>query len=129
MKPALLAVVALLAAPGLSAQAPNPAPATPLNPVGNYSFQVALPDGTAIAGTFVIKGQKDAWEGTISGDAMPEAPITAIGVEGQILKFTVTTPDGVAVPLRLTFTGDNFTGNLNVGGAALVVSGKRVKTP
>lgn len=128
MKRNLLAVLALLAVPGLSAQAPAPAPA-PLNPVGSYTFQVALPDGSAVAGQFVIKGAKDAWEGTLTSEVAPAAPISAISVEGQVLKFTLTGPDGTALPLRLAFTGDDFTGSLNFGGALLNISGKRVKQP
>lgn len=128
MKTLLLATAALLAVPALSAQAPAPAP-TPLNPVGNFSFQVALPDGSAVGGQFTIKGQKDAWEGTISSDVAPEAPISAISVQGQVLSFTIMAPDGTALPLRLSFTGDDFTGQLDFGGAVLMIAGKRVKTP
>lgn len=126
MKTLLFAAVALLGAPVLSAQAPAPAP-KPLDPVGNFGFQIMLPDGNAMGGQFVIKGQKDAWEGTLSSDAAPEAPLSGIRVEGQILSFNITGPDGTAIPLRLTFTGDDFAGQLDFGGTVIMVAGKRVK--
>ncbi len=123
MKAVLLAAVAVLAVPALAAQAPAPA----MNPVGNYQFQVLLPDGSAVGGQFAIKGEKDKWEGTISSDVAPEAPISGISVEGQVLMFSLIMPDGTSLPLRLSFTGDDFSGQLNFQGAALAIAGKRVK--
>lgn len=122
MKALLFAAAAVLAVPALSAQAAAPAP---MDPVGNYSFQVMLPDGNAIGGRFAIKGEKDKWEGTISSDVAPEAPISSIRVEGQVLGFLIPAPDGTALPLRLTFTGDDFSGELSFQGMTLIISGKR----
>lgn len=124
-----LLFTALLAVPGLAAQTPAPAPAgPPIDPVGSYQFQVLLPDGNAIGGQFKIQGEKDKWQGTISSDVAPEAPISAIGVNGQVLSFTIVAPDGTALPLQLTFTGDDFSGQLSFQGAALMITGKRVRT-
>jgi hypothetical protein len=125
MKDILLAAVAVLAVPALAAQSPAPGPA--MDPVGNYQFQVLLPDGSAVGGQFAIKGEKDKWEGTISSDVAPEAPISAISVEGQVLMFSLIMPDGTTLPLRLAFTGDDFSGQLSFQGAALAIAGKRVK--
>lgn len=122
MKALLFVAAAVLAAPALSAQAAAP---TPMDPVGTYSYQVMLPDGNAIGGRFAIKGEKDKWEGTISSDIAPEAPISGIRVDGQVLMFSIVAPDGTALPLRLTFTGDDFSGELNFQGMALILSGKR----
>lgn len=132
MKTLLLATAALLAVPVVAAQTPAPtrapAPAPkPMDPVGNYGFQVMLPDGDAIGGQFMIKGAKDAWEGTITSDAAPEAPLTGVKVEGQVLMFNITGPDGSGIPLRLTFTGDDFSGQLDFGGTILMIAGKRIK--
>lgn len=132
MKPLLVLAAALAAAPILEAQAPRPAPApapnpAPLNPVGNFSFQVLLPDGSAIGGQFTIKGEPNRWEGTISSDVAPEAPISGIAVEGQALMFSIVAPDGTSLPLRLTFAGDDFSGQLNFQGATLAIAGKRVR--
>ncbi len=124
MKRLMLAAIALCAAPALSAQAPA---AKPLDPVGNYGYQVLLPDGTAIGGQFSIKGAKDAWEGVITSDLAPEAPISGITVDGQVLMFTITAPDGTSLPLRLSFTGDDFSGQLSFQGAAMAIAGKRIK--
>jgi hypothetical protein len=124
MKTLLFAAMALAAAPTLAAQAPAP---KPLDPVGNFGFQVMLPDGSAIGGRFMIKGQKDAWEGTITSDVAPEAPISAVAVDGQVLTLTITGPDGTALPLRLTFTGDDFSGQLSFQGTPMVIAGKRIK--
>lgn len=126
MKSILFAAVALVAVPALSAQAPA---AAPLNPVGNYQFQVLLPDGNAIGGQFMIKGEAGKWEGTITSDVAPTAPISGIGVEGQVLMFTINAPDGAALPLRLTFTGNDFSGQLSFQGMDMVVAGKRVVAP
>ncbi len=126
MKSILLATIALLAVPGLAAQAQA---AAPLNPVGNYQFQVLLPDGNAIGGQFMIKGEPGKWEGTITSDVAPTTPISGIGVEGQVLMFTINAPDGSALPLRLTFTGHDFSGQLNFQGMDMVVAGKRVVAP
>lgn len=123
MKSILIATIALLAVPALAAQAPAPAP---LDPVGNYQFQVLLPDGNAIGGQFAIKGEPGKWEGTITSDVAPAAPISGIGVEGQVLMFTIPVPDGSTLPLRLTFTGNDFSGELNYQGMAMMIAGKRV---
>lgn len=124
MKSILLAAIALLSVPALAAQAP-----APLDPVGNYQFQVLLPDGNAIGGQFTIKGEPGRWEGTITSDVAPTAPISAIGVEGQVLMFSIPVPDGSTVPLRLTFAGNDFSGQLSFQGMDMVVSGKRVVAP
>ena len=126
MKPLLFAAIALIGAPVLSAQTPAPAP-KPLDPVGNFGFQVMLPDGNAMGGQFMIKGAKDAWEGTITSEAAPEAPLNGVKVEGQVLMFSITGPDGSGIPLRLSFTGDDFSGQLDFGGTVLMIAGKRIK--
>ncbi|MFN2315144.1 MAG: hypothetical protein ABR551_08615 [Gemmatimonadales bacterium] len=126
MKSMLIATIALLAVPALAAQAPA---STPLNPVGNYQFQVMLPDGNAIGGQFSIKGAPGKWEGTITSDVAPAAPIAGVAVEGQVLMFTINAPDGSALPLRLTFTGHDFSGQLSFQGMDMVVAGKRVVAP
>ena len=126
MKSILFATIALLAVPALAAQAPAPAP---LDPVGNYQFQVLLPDGNAIGGQFAIKGEPGKWEGTISSDVAPAAPLSGIAVEGQVLLFNINAPDGSTLPLRLTFTGQDFSGQLNFQGMDMMVAGKRVVAP
>ena len=126
MKSILFATIALLAVPALAAQAPAPAP---LDPVGNYQFQVLLPDGNAIGGQFAIKGEPGKWEGTITSDVAPAAPISGIAVEGQVLLFNINAPDGSTLPLRLTFTGQDFSGQLNFQGMDMMVAGKRVVAP
>lgn len=128
MKTALFSALAVLAVPVVAAQTPASAP-TPLNPIGNYQFQVMLPDGNAIGGQFTIKGEKDKWEGTIVSDIAPEMPISGIGVEGQVLTFALTAPDGTSLPLRLTFAGDDFSGQINYQGVAMMISGKRQRAP
>lgn len=122
MKALLFAAAVVLAAPTLSAQT---APQTPMDPVGSYNFQVMLPDGNAIGGRFAIRGEKDKWEGTITSDVAPETPISSIRVDGQVLAFSIVAPDGTALPLRLTFTGDDFSGELSFQGTTLIISGKR----
>lgn len=126
MKSILIATIALLAVPALAAQAPA---AAPLDPVGNYQFQVLLPDGNAIGGQFAIKGEPGKWEGTITSDVAPAAPISGIAVEGQVLMFTINAPDGSALPLRLTFTGHDFAGQLSFQGVDMMIAGKRVVAP
>lgn len=121
-----LLVVALLAAPALMAQTPAPQ-APPLDPVGNFQFQVLLPDGNVMGGRFSITGEKDKWQGTLASDAAPEVPMSGIGVSGQILSFSIVGPDGSALPLQLTFSGDDFSGQINFQGIVLMVSGKRVR--
>lgn len=122
--PVLLAT--LLAVPALTAQAPAPQ-GPPIDPVGSFQFQVLLPDGNAIGGQFTIKGEKDKWQGTITSDVAPEAPISGIAVAGQVLSFSLVAPDGTALPLQLTFSGDDFSGQLSFQGAALMITGKRVR--
>lgn len=128
MRVTWFATLALMAAPALAAQAPTPATA-PVDPVGRFQFEVKLPDGTALGGQITIKGQPGAYEGTITSDIAPEAPIKDIAVEGRVLSFTVRPPDGTAVPVRLTFTGDEFSGGFDFSGMSIPVTGKRVRAP
>ena len=126
MKTTWLATMALMMAPALAVQAP---PSPPLDPVGNYQVEITVPDLGAIGARLMIKGSQGAWEGTMTSDLAPETPIRNIVVDGQVLRFTVTAPDGATVPVRLTFKGDEFTGSVSLGGMEIPVTGKRIRTP
>lgn len=126
MRATWLTALALMTGSTLAAQAPAPAP---VDPIGQFQFEVKLPDGTAVSGRIIIRGQPGALQGSVTSDFAPEAPLADIAVGGQVLRFTVRPPDGTTVPVRLTFTGDEFTGTIEFGGVSVPVTGKRVKVP
>ena len=122
----LIVVLTSIAAPRIMAQAPAPTNASlPLDPVGRYSFEVQLPDGSVAPGSVEIKGDKGIWTGTITSATTPPTPMDKIRVEGNTLHFQITAPNGQAFPMAFTFTGDRFTGQITFGGITIPVTGKR----
>lgn len=123
---ALLAILTSATAHQIAAQSPPPANASaPLDPVGRYTFEVQLPDGSTVPGSVEIKGDKGNWTGTITGSATPPTPMDKIRVEGNTLHFQITAPNGQAFPMAFTFTGNQFTGQVSFGGVTIPVNGKR----
>ncbi|MCU0624270.1 MAG: hypothetical protein MUF53_10495 [Gemmatimonadaceae bacterium] len=103
--------------------APAPAPAPAVNAVGSYTFATEV-NGTPVAGTLVITRTNGTWGGKMTSDVFPELPVTAVSIEGQMVK--VTTPNG-AVLIVMTFAGDDYTGTWELGGQTGAVSGKRIR--
>lgn len=112
-----------MAAPVAAAPAPPPKPA-PLNPVGAYEFATEV-NGAPMKGNLTITGSAGAYGGKMTSDIMPELPITSVSVDGQIVKLLADTPQGT-VTITLTFTGDTFAGNWELGGQGGNLTGKRV---
>lgn len=99
--------------------------ATPaVNPVGEFEWSSALPDGTPIKGTFSITGNAGAYTGAINAAEIGIFPITSAAVTGQTVVVNATHPDG-PLTLRLTFSGDAFTGSWQLGTDIGEMVGKR----
>ena len=99
--------------------------ATPaVNPVGEFEWSSALPDGTPIKGTFSITGNAGAYTGAINAAEIGIFPITSAAVTGQTVVVNATHPDG-PLTLRLTFSGDAFTGAWHLGTDIGEMVGKR----
>ena len=120
------------AMPAPAAAAPAPAPAmtattrpAALNPVGAYEFATEL-NGSPMKGSLTIGGSPGAYTGKLTSDVMPELPITSVSVDGQMVKLLADTPNGT-VTINLTFTGDTFAGNWELGGQGGNLTGKRIK--
>ena len=109
------------ASPAAMASVAKPAA---LNPVGNYEFATEV-NGSPMKGSLVINGSTGAYGGKMTSDIMPELPITSVVVDGQLVKMLADTPNGT-VTIMLTFTGDTFTGNWELGGQGGNLSGKRI---
>jgi len=124
------------ATPGAApASAPSPATATAVaaapakpaavNPVGSFEFNTEV-NGSPMKGNLRIAGTPGSYSGSMTSDITPELPITSIVVDGQTMKLVMDTPNGAAT-INIAFTGDNFTGNWELGGASGPLTGKRVK--
>lgn len=99
--------------------------ATPaVNPVGEFEWSSALPDGTPIKGTFSVTGSAGAYTGSINAAEIGIFPITSAAVTGQTVVINANHPDG-PLTLRLTFSGDAFTGSWQIGTDAGEMVGKR----
>lgn len=116
----LLAVVLLLLAAACASAPPGP---PPFDPVGVFEFQTTV-NGGPVTGSVEVTGQPDAYGGTIRTSATPDLPIAGVAVDGNVLVVTGDTPDGV-VTLRMTFTGDDFTGRWELAGDGGTLTGRR----
>lgn len=116
----LLAVVLLLLAAACASTPPGP---PPFNPVGTFEFETAV-NGNPVTGTVEVAGQEDAYTGTVRTSATPDLPIAGVAVEGNLMVVTADTPDGV-VTLRMSFTGNDFTGRWELAGDSGTLSGRR----
>lgn len=118
---------------GACASAPDAAQTTPaseaaargeLDPVGSYTFSTII-QGMAVDGQLRITGTRDAWGGTIYTPATGELPVSAVEVDGQEVRVTTDTPDGI-VHVRMMFSGDAFTGDWSLGAEGGAVRGRRI---
>ena len=100
----------------------TPTPA--VNPVGEFEWSSALPDGTPIKGTFSITGNTGAYTGSINAGEAGIFPITGAVATGQTVVINATHPEG-SLTLRLTFSGDAFTGSWQLGTDIGEMVGKR----
>lgn len=96
----------------------------PVNPVGEFEWSSALPDGTPIKGTFSITGNAGAYTGSINAGEAGIFPITGAVATGQTVVINATHPEG-SLTLRLTFSGDAFTGSWQLGTDIGEMVGKR----
>ena len=102
----------------------TPTPA--VNPVGDFEWASALPDGTPIKGTITISGSPDAYSGAINATDLGIFPIKSVGVSEQSIVINADHPDG-PLTIRLNFTGDTFKGAWLLGTESGEMVGKRLK--
>jgi hypothetical protein len=104
------------------------APAAPvLNPVGEFDFSSATPDGTPVSGTITISGSPGAYTGSIDAGAHGTFPIKSVVVSGQTLTINAEHPEG-PLDVRLTFVADDFTGSWQLGTDTGEMVGKRKRS-
>ena len=115
------------------ASAPDGAQTTPaseaaargeVNPVGSYTFSTVI-QGMAVDGQLRVNGTQDAWGGTIYTPATGELPVSSVAVDGQEVRVTTDTPDGI-VHIRMIFSGDTFTGDWSLGAQGGAIRGQRM---
>lgn len=111
--------------PAASAVVAAPTKPAAVNPVGSFEFNTEV-NGSPMKGNLRIAGTPGRYTGSMTSDITPELPITSIAVDGQAMKLVMDTPNGAAT-INIAFTGDNFTGNWELGGASGPLTGKRVK--
>jgi hypothetical protein len=98
----------------------------PVNPVGEFEYATATPDGVPLKGTFTVRGSTGAYTGSINAGEFGIFPITEVIVSEQALVIKAQHPQG-PLDLRLTFVGDAFTGSWQLGTDGGEIAGKRVK--
>jgi hypothetical protein len=95
-----------------------------LNPVGDFEYSTATPDGTPVSGIIAISGVPGAYTGSIDAAALGKFPIKNVVVSGQTMTINAEHPDG-PLDLRLTFIADDFTGSWQLGTDTGEIVGKR----
>lgn len=95
-----------------------------LNPVGDFAYSTALPDGTPVTGVVSIRGTPDAYTGTVDAGALGAFPIKSVVVTDQTMTINAQHPDG-PLDLRLAFVADDFTGSWHLGEDSGEIVGKR----
>jgi hypothetical protein len=116
----LLAVVVLLLTAACASTPPGP---PPFNPVGTFEFETTV-NGGPVTGSVEVTGQEDAYGGTVRTSVTPDMPIAGVAVEGNLMVVTADTPDG-PVTLRMSFTGNDFTGRWELAGDSGTLTGRR----
>lgn len=105
----------------------TPTPAvTAVNPVGEFEWSSALPDGTPIKGTMTINGTTGAYTGSVNGGEHGLFPIKNVVVTGQTMVIDATHPDG-PLEIRLAFVANDFNGSWRLGDQTAEMVGKRVR--
>lgn len=102
----------------------TPAPA--VNPVGEFEWSSALPDGTPVKGTMTISGPTGAYTGSVNAGEHGIFPIRSVVVTGQTMVIDATHPDG-PLEIRLTFVANDFNGSWKLGDQTGEMVGKRVR--
>ncbi|HJR66361.1 MAG TPA: hypothetical protein VJ802_08005 [Gemmatimonadaceae bacterium] len=128
----LLLLAACASSPRQSVpEAPPPIPETrvtptpaALNPVGEFEFSSALPDGTPIKGAITISGTPGAYTGSINAGEHGVFPIRNVAVTGQAMVINADHPDG-PLEVRLTFVANDFNGSWRLGDQTGEMVGKR----
>jgi hypothetical protein len=110
------------AAPAIPETRVTPTPA--LNPVGEFEWASALPDGTPIKGTVIISGNPGAYTGAVTAEGLGVFPIKTVVVTGQSMVINADHPDG-PLDIRLTFVANDFTGSWQLGDSTGEMAGKR----
>jgi hypothetical protein len=134
MRAIALLVLAACASSPREAVPPAPPPiaerviaAPALDPVGEFEFSTATPDGTPANGTITISGSPGAYAGSIDAGAHGTFPIKSVVVSGQTLTINAEHPQG-ALDVRLTFVADDFTGSWQLGTDTGEMVGKRKRS-
>jgi hypothetical protein len=102
----------------------TPAPA--VNPVGEFEWSSALPDGTPIKGTMVISGSPGAYTGSVNAGEHGVFPIKNVVVTGQAMVINADHPDG-PLDIRLSFVANDFNGSWHLGTETGEMVGKRLR--
>ena len=98
----------------------------PVNPVGEFEYATATPDGVPLKGTFTISGGVGAYSGSVEAGEFGTFPINDVVVTGQTVVIKAQHPQG-PLDLRLTFVGDAFNGSWLLGMDTGEMVGKRLK--
>ena len=130
--PWIIAASALALALAACASAPDPAPrdtthaaadVREVDPVGSYMFTTTV-QGRTVDGHLQITGTPGAWGGSFHTPVTGELPLSSVDVDGQEVRITANTPDGV-VRVRMMFSGDTFTGDWSLGAEGAAITGRR----
>jgi len=100
----------------------TPTPA--VNPVGEFEWASALPDGTPIKGTVTISGSPGVYTGAVTAEGLGVFPIKNVVVTDQTMVINADHPDG-PLDIRLTFVANDFTGSWHIGDSTGQMTGKR----
>jgi hypothetical protein len=101
----------------------TPTPAA-VNPVGEFEWSSALPDGTPIKGTITISGTAGAYTGSVNAAEIGVFPIKSVVVTGQSMVINADHPDG-PLDIRVTFVANDFNGSWHLGDSTGEIVGKR----
>jgi hypothetical protein len=101
----------------------TPTPA--VDPVGEFEWSSALPDGTPIKGTMTISGLTGAYTGAINAGEHGIFPIKGVVATGQTIVINAEHPEG-ALEVRLTFVANDFNGSWRLGDQTGEMVGKRL---
>lgn len=98
------------------------------DPTGEYAVSLAY-QGQSVTVTFQLaKDANGGWTGRILADQVPPIALYDVRRTGDTFTASATAPDGSALALEFTVTGDDMSGQYkSASGDGSTLTGKRIK--
>jgi len=123
--------IASQAIPDKPAPAAPAAPVTPadslkdIDPVGTYTVYLTAQGNALTTTTRIDKKEGGGWTGTVNGDGIPPLPVTSVTVAKNMVRVSLTAPDGSEAIIEMVVNGEDITGQWSMANDGSKITGKK----